>query len=160
MNGSDYFLKLDGISGESQDARHKDEVEVASWSWGEEQTIIASGGGGSAGGKVSMRDFQFTMRVNRATPQLIAACASGKPIKTVVLTGRRTGGAKFEFLKYTFSDAIVSSYGSAASEGGLPMEQVSLNYAQIEVEYKEQRPDGSAGATHKAGWNRQANKPV
>ena len=30
----DYFLKIDGIDGESQDDKHKDWIEVLSFSWG------------------------------------------------------------------------------------------------------------------------------
>ena len=31
---SAYFLKLDGIPGESTDAKHKDEIELVAFSWG------------------------------------------------------------------------------------------------------------------------------
>ena len=30
----DYFLKLDGIQGESADEKHKDEIQLMSFSWG------------------------------------------------------------------------------------------------------------------------------
>ena len=35
MAAVDYFIKFDGIKGESTDAKHKDEIDVESWSWGE-----------------------------------------------------------------------------------------------------------------------------
>jgi len=34
MAAVDYFIKFDGIKGESADAKHKDEIDVESWSWG------------------------------------------------------------------------------------------------------------------------------
>ena len=34
----DYFLKIDGIDGESNDSKHKGSIDVESWSWGETQT--------------------------------------------------------------------------------------------------------------------------
>ena len=34
---SDYLLKLEGIKGESLDAKHKDEIEIESFSWGATQ---------------------------------------------------------------------------------------------------------------------------
>ena len=34
----DYFLKLDGIPGESVDSKHKDEIDIMSFSFGETQT--------------------------------------------------------------------------------------------------------------------------
>ena len=33
----DYFLKLDGIEGESADSNHKNEIQIMSWSWGASQ---------------------------------------------------------------------------------------------------------------------------
>ena len=38
MAAVDYFLKIDGIDGESKDDKHKDEIDIESWSWGETQT--------------------------------------------------------------------------------------------------------------------------
>jgi type VI protein secretion system component Hcp len=35
MAAVDYFIKFEGIKGESADAKHKDEIDVESWSWGE-----------------------------------------------------------------------------------------------------------------------------
>jgi len=77
MAAVDYFLKLDGIEGESHDSKHKNEIDVQSWSWGESQTGTHAGGGGGGAGKVSMQDFHFVMQNNKASPKLMLACASG-----------------------------------------------------------------------------------
>ena len=50
MANVDYFLKLDGIDGESQDQKHKNEIDVMSFSWGEKQTGTAYQGGGMGSG--------------------------------------------------------------------------------------------------------------
>ena len=42
----DYFLKIDGIDGESSDDKHKNEIQVESWSFGETQTGTGAYGGG------------------------------------------------------------------------------------------------------------------
>jgi type VI secretion system secreted protein Hcp len=158
----DYFLKIDGIPGESADSKFKDSIDILSWSWGESQSgTMASGGGGGAG-KVNMQDFHFVMKVNKATPKLVLACASGEHIKKAVLTCRKAGKDQQEFLKYTFSDVLVSSYQTGGSSSGdeIPMEQVSLNYAKMELEYKAQKLDGSLDGGIKAGWDLKANKLV
>ena len=84
----DYFFKIDGILGESKDAKHAGDVDVGAWSWGE--TAPASGGlgGGGGAGKVAIQDLNFTSRFSKASPQLMLACASGRHIKSAVLTGR------------------------------------------------------------------------
>jgi type VI secretion system secreted protein Hcp len=32
----DMFLKIDTVDGEAQDNKHKKEIDVLSWSWGDE----------------------------------------------------------------------------------------------------------------------------
>ncbi len=155
----DYFLKIDGIEGESQDSKHKSEIEIESFSWGANQTGTASVGGGMGAGKVMVQDFSFLMPVNKASPKLFLACASGEHIKQAVLTCRKAGKEQQEYLKFTFSDVLVSSYQSNGSGGeAIPMEQITLNYSKIETEYKEQKKDGTLGGTIKAHWDLKQNK--
>ena len=87
----DCFLKLDGIEGESHDSKHKNEIDVQSWSWGQSQTGTHGSGGGGGAGKVSMQDFHFVMGVNKSSPKLMLACATGEHIKKAVLTCRKAG---------------------------------------------------------------------
>jgi type VI secretion system secreted protein Hcp len=158
----DYFLKIDGIPGESKDSAHKDEIDLISWSWGESQTGTMSAGGGGGAGKVSMQDFNFVMKVNKATPKLILNCANGTHITTAKLTCRKAGTTQQEFLKYTFSNVLVSSYQTGGSTGGdeVPSEQVSLNYTKMEIAYSEQNIDGTLGGVIQAGWDLKLNTKV
>ncbi len=151
----DCFLKLDGIEGESHDAKHKKEIDLESWSWGESQSGTHSSGGGGGAGKVSMRDFQGTMKISKASPKLMLACATGEHIKTAVLTCRKAGKEQQEYLKITMTDLLVSSFqtGGNGHGGGVPTDQFSLNFATIEWEYKEQKPDGSLSSPTKAGYD-------
>jgi type VI secretion system secreted protein Hcp len=159
---ADYFLKIDGIDGESQDHKHKGEIHLESWSWGESNAGSASHSGGGGAGKVSMQDFHFVMQINKASPKLAIACASGEHLKKAVLTCRRAGKDQQEFFKVTMSDLIVSSFQTGASNHGdvLPTEQISLNFSKIEWEYKEQKADGTLGGAVKAGWDQKQTKAV
>ena len=159
MSTTDFFLKINGIEGESADAKHKGEIDLLSWSWGETQSGSHAAGGGGGAGKVSMQDFHFTMTVNKATPKLIEACAAGTHINNAILTCRKAGGQQEEYLKYTFTDLIISSYQTGGS-GITPTEQISFNYAKMEVEYKEQKEGGTLGGAIKAGWDLKANQKV
>ncbi|MDP3001278.1 MAG: type VI secretion system tube protein Hcp, partial [Bryobacterales bacterium] len=106
----DYFLKIKGIEGESKDHKHANEIDLLSFSWGETQTGTHAGGGGGGGGKVSMQDFHFVMKTNKASPKLLLACATGDHIGEATLTCRKAGKDQQVFLKYKFSDLLVSSY--------------------------------------------------
>jgi type VI secretion system secreted protein Hcp len=142
MAAVDYFLKIDGIQGESRDDRHKDEIDIESFSWGETQSGTFAVGGGGGSGKVSMQDFHFTMTVNKASPALFLACAQGEHIKNAILTCRKAGKDQQEFMKVTMNDVLVSSFQIGGAGGVVPTDQISLNFAKIEVEYKEQDATG------------------
>src|SRR5262245_42782543 len=121
----DYFLKIDGVEGESHDAKHKGEIDIESWSWGENQTGTHAAGGGGGAGKVNMHDFHFLMKMNKASPKLFLACACGEHFKNAVLTCRKAGGRQEEFLKITMTDLLVSSYGMGIPRGVIPADQIS-----------------------------------
>jgi type VI secretion system secreted protein Hcp len=159
MAAVDYFLKVDGIDGESADEKHAGEIEVLSWSWSEATSGPGPSGGGGAG-KVQMQDFHFTARVSKASPKLLIACAAGQHAPKARLTCRTGGKAQQEFLKLTFSDVLVSSFQTGGSSDLVPLDQVSLAYAKIEVEYREQKANGTLGAAIKAGWDVKSNKKL
>ncbi len=145
MAATDYFLKLDGIDGESMDDKHKNEIDIESFSWGATQSGTI--GGGEKSGKVSMGDFRFNMTASKASPKLMLYCAYGKKIPKAVLTIRKAGHKQQEYLKVTLSDVIISSYQTDGHGGGntIPIDQISLNFAKIEVVYQEQSETGQLG---------------
>ena len=157
----DIFLKIDGIDGESTDVKHKNEIAILSYAWGEAQTAPAGGAGGGAG-KIAMQDFHFSMFVNKASPKLFLACAKGEHFKNAVLTVRHPGASPTEFLKWRFTDVLISSYQTAGdgATGALPADHASLKFSKIEVEYSPVKPDGTLGTPVKAGWDSKTNKPA
>ena len=159
MAAVDYFLKVDGIDGESTDDKHKNEIDVESWSWGETNAGTSRAGGGGGAGKVVMQDFHFVMKVNKATPKLMLACATGQHIKEAKLVCRKAGGDQQEYMSIKFSDLLVSSYQTGGSQGDvIPIDQIGFNFSKIEFEYKPQKPDGSLDAAIKAGYDLKLNK--
>jgi type VI secretion system secreted protein Hcp len=162
MAAVDYFLKIDGIDGEAQDSKHKNEIDIESWSFGATNSGTMSSAGGGGAGKVKFDDFHFVMKVNKSSPKLMLACASGEHIKKAVLTCRKAGKDQQEFLKYTFSDCIVSSFQQGGSSEGqiIPTDQITLNFAKIEKEYKAQKQDGTLDGAIKSGWDLKQNVKV
>ncbi|HUO81019.1 MAG TPA: type VI secretion system tube protein Hcp [Steroidobacteraceae bacterium] len=164
MAAADYFLKLDGITSESRDDKHKGEIEIASFSWGESNAGTAGFGGGQGAGKVAAGDFTFVKRFDKASPQLFIACATGSHYKTGTLTVRKAGGGQQEYLKFNFEEVFISSYNVAGGGGGgtdsVPMDTFSINFASLEVIYKEQKADGTLGGEAKQKYNFAENKKI
>src|SRR5205807_5379622 len=130
----DFFLKIDGIDGESADHKHKGEIELDSWSWGEHQSGTHSGGGGGGAGKVAMQDLHAVASMGVQSPKIALACATGDHIKKAVLVCRKAGKDQQEFLTITMSDLLVSSYqvGGSGHSDVHPNDQFSINFAKIE----------------------------
>jgi type VI secretion system secreted protein Hcp len=106
----DAFLKLDGIKGESADAKHKGEIDIASFSWGMSQTGVSATGGGGGAGKVKVHDISFVKKTDAASPLLFLNCANGAHIKEANFVVRKAGGEQLEYLKIKLTDVLVSSY--------------------------------------------------
>ncbi len=157
----DYFLKIDGIEGESADSKHGKEIDILSWSWGESNSGSSSHGGGGGAGKVVMQDFHFTMEINKASPKLLLACASGKHIASAGLTCRKAGGEQQEYLKIKFTDLLISSFQTGGSAGAVvPVDQISFNFSKIEYEYSPQTAKGTVATKIPVGWDLKLNKAV
>jgi type VI secretion system secreted protein Hcp len=158
----DFFLKLDGIKGEATDAKHKGEIEVESWSWGETNSGSMGMGAGGGSGKVMMQDVHIVKKYDSASPVLFISCATGKHIKEGTLTCRKAGGEQQEYLTIKLTDLLVSSYqsGGAGAGGVIPVDQLSLNFSKIEMEYKPQKADGTLDAPVKQGYDVKANKKI
>jgi type VI secretion system secreted protein Hcp len=142
---ADIFAKIGDIKGESRDSKHKDEVEVLSWSWGVSQSGTLQSGGGA--GKANFNDFNFTHNVDKATPVLLKACATGEHIKEATITVRKAGKGQQEFLIIKMSDILITSvHPSGSGDAAAFAESVAMQFAKVDLEYKPRKADGSLDA--------------
>jgi type VI secretion system secreted protein Hcp len=163
---SDFFLKIDGIEGESADHKHRNEIDIRSFRWSAKQSSThhsARGAGGLGTGKVEMSDISFSMITNKASPKLMLACATGQHIREATLVCRKAGGDQQEYLKIKFGDLIISSFevasdadweataqrlggvhssGKHQDSGLLTVEAFSLAFSKIWFEYSSQAVSG------------------
>jgi type VI secretion system secreted protein Hcp len=182
MSAVDYFLKLDPIKGESQDDKHKGEIDIYSFSFGAAQHGSFAAGGGGGSGKVKFNDFKIQKSLDAASPKLFLACANGQHFDKAVLTCRKAGKDKQEYLIITFKTLLISSYSVSGGgpgsphEGGLdnsaargtqaaaadtaPVEHCTLNFSEVAFSYKTQNPDGTLGGATSGGWNISTQKEV
>lgn len=153
----DTFAKIGDFEGESLDAKHKGEIEVQAWSWGVSQRSSISGGSGAAEGKPIFQELQFIHAVDKASPKLLKACATGEHIKEATITSRKAGAGQQEFLVIKMNDVIITSVQPSAAAGGL-VENVSVQCAKVDFEYRPQKADGSLDAGIHFKYDIKANK--
>jgi type VI secretion system secreted protein Hcp len=162
MSQVDYFLKIDGIDGESTDDKHAKEIEIESWSVGGTNAGSFSSGGGGGTGRVALGDFHFVKKTDNSSAKLFTHCCTGEHVTTATLVCRKAGKDQQEFLTIVFTSGVITSFQSGGSAGSdvLPMDQVALGFGKIEYKYKPQKPDGSLGGEVVGGWDVTKNKAV
>jgi len=144
---ADIFAKLGDIKGESLDDKHKDEIEVLSYSWGVSNAGSMASGSGGGEGKASFHDITFTHYMDKASPVLMQTCATGTHLKEATITHSKAGKGQQEYLIIKMNDVIVTSVQHGSSGGdGAPSENVTLSFAKIDFQYKPQKADGSLDA--------------
>lgn len=142
------------IKGESQ--KVKGAMEVLAWSWGMSNSGTTHMGGGAGAGKANFQDLSFTKYLDKATPSLMMNLAKGTHMAEVKLTVRKTGPkTMLEYLVITMKEVIVTSLSTGGSGGEDRLtENVTLNFAEVSVEYFE--PDEKGGVMKNPvqfGWD-------
>lgn len=155
---AEYFIKLPGITGESEKDGHKDEIDVFSWSWGVAQSSTAGSGSGSGSGKAIQQDFHFTKPFDSSSCNLAKSCTAGDHLKDLKMTARKAGGTQQDYIIITLEEVLITSYQTGGSEGGFPMDQVSCSYKKMKIEYKPQKASGEPGPAKNYTWDVKTGK--
>jgi type VI secretion system secreted protein Hcp len=157
----DAFLKLDGITGESQKDGHKGEIDVMSFSWGASNSSSVGTGTGASTGKVSVSDFSIMKTTDSSSPVLFQKCCDGSVIATGVVTLQKQGGSggPQQYLVYNFTNVYVTSiqWSGSGGAGDSPMESASFCFEKCTVDYTPQDDPGTAGSAVHGGWDVGAN---
>ena len=155
----DMFIKINGVKGESTDKQHKGETDVLAWSWGMSQSGSFHGGGGGGAGKVNIQDISLTKYIDKGSSNLMLFCCNGKHLADATLICRKAGEKALEYLTVIMTKVMITSVSTGGSGGEERLtENVTLNFAKVEVKYKEQEGDGSGSASQDFIWNIQENE--
>jgi type VI secretion system secreted protein Hcp len=151
----DMFLNIEGeITGEAQDAKHKDEIDVLAWSWGMSNSGSFHTGGGGGSGKANFQDLSVTKWVDNASPILMLYCANGDHFPKAKLTVRKAGKTPLEYLIIDLKNVLITSVSTGGSGGEDRLtENVSLNFQAVKVSYVKQKEDGTGEAAKEFAWD-------
>ena len=139
---SDYLMDLGDVKGESKDDKHKESIEIASWSLGASNPTSVGSSGMSAG-KVSFSDLSVMISLEKASVELLTRVSTGKVIPKATLYGRKAGDDKRQdYLVIEFEEVMISSWQTSASDGGgIPMLSISFAFSKITYNYFVQGAD-------------------
>jgi type VI secretion system secreted protein Hcp len=152
----DMFLVMDPVKGESRDKvfSAKNAIDVLAWSWGVSNSGTAHVGGGAGAGKANVQDISLTKYIDASSCDLIMAACNGKHFNEATLTVRKAGEKPVEYVTIKMTEVMITSVSTGGSGGEDRLtENVTLNFAKVQVKYKKQKPDGSAEDAGDTTWN-------
>ncbi len=157
-----FFMKIDGITGESEDESHKGWLEITEF--GQEMAHDIEGGGtpsaagGFTTGGATLEVMSFNKAMDRSSVQLFQYCLTAKVIPTIVIEAVRPTEKAEVYFRITLTNSIVASINTTGSDGELPTEEGSIAFTTIKWEYTMVKPDGKMGDTFSSTWNRLTNR--
>lgn len=155
----DLYVRIDGISGESKDSKHSGWIDALTIGYGVSQSFSGFTGGGGGVGKANFDSLTFTHYLDKSTPNLMQFCAAGKHIPNVEVSCCKVGDGSQEYVRITLNECLITSAGPRGASSDIRLkESVSIAYAKIKVEVKEQKPDGSMGPAVTGTWDVKQNK--
>lgn len=159
--GCDIFTQLQGIDGESADARHRDWIDTIGYRFGVQGNASNTGGGG--GGRASFDDFTILKIADRSSPELFLRAANSEVIRDAKIEIVRGGGKEpTVLLRFQLTNVTVASFKPAQAVQGVNslLDLVQLKYDRIEITYFIIKPDGSSGGQVTEGWDLIRNQPL
>jgi type VI secretion system secreted protein Hcp len=143
------FLELEGVKGEAQDSKFKDQIELQSFHWGVSNSSSYESGTGGNIGAGTIHEVSFSKYMCKASTELMRRCANGKAIAKGKLSLYKLAGenddAKMVYYQTKFEKIVFRSYQVAASGAAqLPMESLSMAFVIMEPQYTPQDNDGGA----------------
>jgi type VI secretion system secreted protein Hcp len=153
----DAFLKLDGVTGESQKENHAGEIDLTSFAWAASNSSAVGTGTGVSVGKVNVHDFSVVKLTDTSSPVLFQKACDGSVIPTAVVTlQRQVQGQATPYLVYNFTNVYITSvrwHGSHSDYADSPMESVCFVFEVGTVDYTPLGDDGTAGSAIHGGWD-------
>jgi len=119
---------------------------VLSFSWGVTHDAVMGSGSGGGEGKASFHDLSFVHKIDKASPVLMQACATGVHLKEATITHRKAGKGQHEFLIVKMNEVIITGVTHGGSSDGPYSENVSMAFAKVDLGYTRQKADGSLEA--------------
>jgi type VI secretion system secreted protein Hcp len=136
MAALNMFLKVDGVTGESQAANHVGEIDVLAWSWGQSQGARTARG---AQPSLCIQDLSLTKYIDAATPELIMKSVIGEVTPNAELSVHRTGAPPSEYITLKMRNVTVTSISTGGSGGEDRLtENITLRFETMQGSYVKQ----------------------
>jgi type VI secretion system secreted protein Hcp len=152
---ADIFLSIDGIQGDSTDARHKNQIAIESFAFLAKRPTTSSSRGATA---VRFNGLRLDKVYDVSSPKLFAAATSGRRLKSATVTfSTSTDASGTDVLTYKLTDVTLTSYAQGGANPdtkalGSLEEEIGLTAARVSVTEKTFNANGNPGPAVTASW--------
>ena len=162
---NDFFIKIDGIDGESVDKSHGKWIECTGFDHGSEQPVVA-GRSTDVSGRGHFIPFTFVHLIDKATPKIQQFCMSGQKVAKVQFqVCRAVAGSQVPVYEITLENvkiakAIVSipDYDEDdVAAVAVPVETVELVAAKMTWKFTAIKEDNTKDGAVEATFNQVEN---
>jgi type VI secretion system secreted protein Hcp len=131
------FLKWWGTDGESTVLGHEKWIDIDAFNWSEAMTALTSAVAGRAASKLSMTNFNFAMKTNKASPVLFLDCATARYRDATFDVCTPFGESSLlVFLRFNLTMAAITRYSIAGSTPmDRPVDEFSITFSKITMTY-------------------------
>lgn len=158
----DVYLQIDGIKGESNDAKHQGwiECEAVNYSITQPRSATTSTSGGHTAERAELSEIHISKIVDLASPILAQHCAMGKTIPKAKLEFMRADGQgePIKYYEIELENVLIGHVAPNITAGSFMHERVSLKFSRVKWKYCQQKIAGGAGGNTAGGWCCSSNR--
>lgn len=159
---ADFYLQLDGVKGESNDAKHQGWIECTSinWSITQPRSATASTGGGHTAERAELSEISISKLVDVSSPLLAQLCACGKTLPNAKLEMQRAdgNGEPVKYFEVELENVLVAHVAPSFSGGDFPTESLGLKFSKARWKYTQQKIGGGSTGNTAGGWDLATNR--
>lgn len=131
----DAFMKIASIPGESIDDKHKNWIELESFSFGISNGTI-TGSQPTRDRRTLATAMSLCKSVDSATPLIAKACDQAEELPDVKIEVCRATKEKEKYMEFTLEKAYIARVTTEAKAGGnLPVDLIEIVMESLKVEY-------------------------
>jgi len=156
------FLQISDIPGQATEKNHDKWIVIRSMDWGVDRMVNIADMGGSQRGHANstFRQVSIQSELDIQSTPLMTSVANGTVRPEIVIHCCRSGESASEglqeYLVITLKHAIVDSYSVGMSEDMVPVENITIAYTEVVIEYKStDQKTGKLKKENEFKWNLQ-----
>ena len=150
------YLMLDGVKGNVTADGYKDHIAVLSCQFGVGRSISMEPGNLSnrEATRPSISEISLTKLADNSVTSIFKQAVTGSAGCTAEIKFVRTGADKVqEYMTYTLENCLVSSYSISADSESEPVENITLSFSKVMINYNDHDSSNKAGSPMRVGYD-------